>query len=161
MKRLLLVAIALVAAASIAFAVCTLTSSTTAATPSAAQVEQDASRGASTLAMDDCIWYVGILSCVPTPAGTCHVTFRVNHWDKGQDCCAHDAGDLWFSIGGIAYTKMTVSGSGHDNVTGCDFHTCDSAQYELSNNATALYWVYDDADSEHCQTSGGLYIQCQ
>ena len=112
--------------------------------------------------MNDCIWYVGILECVPTPAGTCDVTFRAYHWDKSQDCCNHDAGDLWFSVNGGLHSKMTPSGSGHDNVTGCDFHIYDSAEFkDLANNAMALYDVYDDADSEYCVKSGGLLIHCQ
>jgi len=159
LKKLLLVAIALVAAGSIAFAISAFTGSSGPCTPAPAQVEQDASGGPGTLAMDNCIAYVGILYCVPSQAGKCCVAFRVKHWDKSENCCDHDVEYLWFTVGGGSPGAMTANGSGYDE--GCYYHNYDSCRYELDNGFTVFYEVHDSADPQHCKNSGSFYIHCE
>ncbi|HUT02798.1 MAG TPA: hypothetical protein VM163_02775 [bacterium] len=161
MKKLLLVAIALVAAGSIAFGLSAFTGSSARSTPDAAQVRDDGLGGPGTLDMDNCIALVSISYCAPAPLDKCEVQFEVKHWDKSESCCAHDVGTLWFRVAGGLYTAMTQFAAGYDSGAGCYFHLFHSATYELPNNVTVFYDVYDSADSSNCKQSGSFLISCQ
>jgi len=114
----LLVAIALVAAGSIAFALCAFTGSGASSTPGPAQVRDNDSGGAGTLSTDNCIADVDILYCTPLPLDKCWTTFAVKHWDTTGGCCAHHSGTLYFRLGDGPWTAMTEDGSGYDDDTG-------------------------------------------
>lgn len=162
MKKLLFVAIALVAAASIAFAISAFTGSSGSPTPGPAEVRDDDSGGPGTLSTDNCIVDVDILYCIPVPLDKCLTTFAVKHWDTTGDCCAHHSGTLHFRIGGSGpYAAMTEDGSGYDDDTGCYYHNWHSGTYELVNDTTVLYDVKDSADETNCKNSGSFYIHCQ
>lgn len=161
LKNLLLVAVALVAAGSIAFAISAFSGSSASSAPATAQVPQDASSVEGTLAMNNCIAHVGILYCVPSTVDKCYVAFTVKHWDKSEYCCAHDAGTLWFRVGAGSYTAMTENGSGYDEEFDCYYHNYDSTRYELDNHFTVFYDVKDGANPTQCVGSGSSYIDCQ
>ena len=105
MKKLLLVALALVAAGSIAFAISAFTGSSGDRTPGAAQVQQDPSGGEGTLAMDNCIFDVDILYCYPDPLNQCRTAFTLKHWHKRTTAALTMQGS---SISGLAGAVPTA-----------------------------------------------------
>ncbi|MBN2209257.1 MAG: hypothetical protein JW759_08175 [Candidatus Coatesbacteria bacterium] len=161
MKRLLLIALALVAAGSIAFAISAFTGSSCDRTPGPAQVQQDPSGGEGTLVMDNCIFDVDILYCYPDQLNQCRTAFTLKHWHKTDDCCAHDAGIIYFRLGGSGpYGAMTKGTSGYDGETDCYYDNYNSNEYVLGDDTRVIYDVYDTGDADHCKNSGSFYIDC-
>lgn len=147
LEKLLLIAIALVAAGSIAFAISAFTGSSGDRTPGAPQVHQDASGVRGTLSTNSCIDDLYILYCVPSEAGWCEVAFTAKHWDHSDDCCIHDAGTLWFRIGSGDYTAMTKDSTAYyDDDEDCWYHNYTIVCY-LQNNFGVTCDAYDSADS--------------
>ena len=153
--------LALVAAGSIAFAISDFTGSSGSGTPGTAEVRDDDSGRDGGQSVTNCIVSARILTCVPLPLDKSETTFTAKHWDK-DECCAHDAGALWSSLGNSGpYAPMTKEVSGYDEENECYYHYYTSAKYEIDNETTVLYDMYDSAAPTTCKQSGSFYIDCQ
>ncbi len=87
MKKLLLIAIALVAAGSIAFAISAFTNSVPSpdSLAEAADDNDKESRGAN-----DCLEGFWVVTCLPAPEeGYCSVSFGIKHMEQSEPCCNH------------------------------------------------------------------------
>ena len=161
MKKLLFIAIALVAAGSIAFAISAFTGSSASGTPGPAEVRDDDSGRDGGRGLSNCIRNVWVHYQEPMALDKCRVTFRAKHWDESEWCCGHDVGTLSIKVGGGYYGDMALVARGLDDPPGCYFTVWERGGYTIDNETWVDFWVKDSADELNCNQFGELWIDCQ
>ena len=156
MKQLLFVAIALVAAGSIAFGLSAFTgSSARSASPTAERDEPQ--ELVEPLGWDQCLCDFHIVSVLPWTPGTCKVVFGVKHFEKSDACCNHDASNVRIAVNSTTYQGMTQGPTELGDP--CDKLTFTSGVYYLRSGVEASWSILCDG-SGTCALSGTYTPYC-
>lgn len=152
MKKLLLLAVALVAAGSISFAIRGGGQCDSANVEGAADLA-----GSGVLGTDDCLSDFFIVQEVPSTPGYCHVAFGIKHTEKSDMCCNHTAGTISISVNNGTPTIMTKHATEEGNP--CDKDVYHSATYEVPDGQQ-LTWSISCSGHTSCCQSGTYTPHC-
>lgn len=156
MKKLLFLAITLVVAGSIAFALSGTSRSNVRSGSQA--VERDEPQDLfEPLGWNQCLCDFYIVEALPWTPGTCKVVFGVKHIEKSDACCNHDPVDVRISVNSSPYQPMTQGLTEEGDP--CDKLTFTSGMYYLPSGVEASWSIVCDGHGE-CDLSGSITPYC-
>ncbi|MBN2209235.1 MAG: hypothetical protein JW759_08060 [Candidatus Coatesbacteria bacterium] len=155
MKKLLLVAFAVVAVATIAFAISGSTNSVP-SRDSLAQAGDD--NDGETRGTNSCLQDFWVVSCVQAPSpGYCRVGFGIKHIEQSDPCCNHSPGSIRIRINNGVWCAMTAMPV--ELADPCDKYPYKSGGFDLREGEEADI-DFDCSGHSSCTYSTGYTPYC-